>query len=273
LAIALGELGWRVVLVDADFGLANLDLLCGLSPRRDLGDVLSEGRPLSEAVVPGPAGIRIVAGAHGMRTLAEALEDGPDRLVAELAALEAGTDFLVIDAGSGLGTAVTTLVPSADQVVVVTTPEPTAVADAHAAIRHLRRAADSGVRLRVLVNQARSAGEAGDVLARLTASSREFLGVVVSPLGYVRSDPRVPLAVRRRQPFLLCGPSAAARCLRRLAQTLADERRPPSPRPGFFASLVTRRALHRVAPWPPCTAADPAACGPGALHRVMARLE
>src|SRR5947209_9096551 len=69
LAIALGEAGQRVVLVDADFGLANLDILCGLAPERDLGDVLAEGRPWADAVVAGPGGIRLLAGAHGMRTL------------------------------------------------------------------------------------------------------------------------------------------------------------------------------------------------------------
>src|SRR5512132_1611209 len=73
LAIALGEQGQRVALVDADFGLANLDLLCGLAPGCDLGDVLAGGRPLSDAIVPGPGDIRILPGAHGTRTMADVL--------------------------------------------------------------------------------------------------------------------------------------------------------------------------------------------------------
>src|SRR5580693_113541 len=95
LAIALGELGQRVVLVDADLGLANIDLLCGLAPAGDLGDVLAGDLPLAEAIVQGPAGIWIVPGAHGMRTLVEVLGDGPARLVAELAELEAEADFVL----------------------------------------------------------------------------------------------------------------------------------------------------------------------------------
>jgi flagellar biosynthesis protein FlhG len=262
LAIALGELGHRVVLVDADLGLANIDLLCGLTPPRDLGDVLAaEGTgALADAVIEGPAGVRILAGAHGMRTLPEALSDAPARLAAELVALERTADLVVVDAGSGLTAGIATLAAAADEVAVVTTPEPTSVADAHATIGRFRRL--PGVRLRAVVNQARSTAEARDVLDRLTASSRQFLGAVVAPLGHVRFDPRVAQAVRARTPFLLASPhTAASRCVRRLARDWSaeverdrlhagaagfDRGRPRAARPGFFAALAARWALSRV---------------------------
>ncbi len=249
LAIALGERGGDVVLVDADLGLANIDLLCGLAPSSDLGDVLAGGRPLAEAIVRGPAGIRIIPGAHASRTLVEALGDAPGRLLAELAALEAGADFLIVDAGSGLGPAIATLAAAADEALVVTTPEPTSVADAHAAIRRLGRLATPPT-LRAVVNQAASAREAAEVLDRLVASSRQFFGAVVDGLGHVRSDPQVPLAVRARRPFATAYPAAAAsRDVRRLARTLAGRDRGPARprRPGFFAALAARWALARVA--------------------------
>ncbi|GAC1475418.1 MAG: MinD/ParA family protein [Isosphaeraceae bacterium] len=246
LAVALGALGQRVVLVDADLGLANIDLLCGLSPPHDLGDVLSGVASLADAVVEGPGRVRVLTGAHGMRALPEVLGDGPARLAAELAALESAADLLIIDAGGGLGPGIATLAAAADEVVIVTTPEPTSVADAHATIARFRKL--SGVRLRSSVNQASSRAEAHAVLTRLESSCRQFLGAVVTPLGYVRSDPRVPASVRTRQPFLLAYPhSAASRGVRRLARDLIAERRPRAPRPGFFASLVARWALSRVA--------------------------
>lgn len=242
LAIALGEYGQRVLLVDADLGLANIDLLCGITPKSDLGEVLAGNLPLSDAIANGPADIRIVAGAHGMRQLAETLGNGACRLVAELAELESETDFVLVDAGSGLGPAIGTLAAAADQVVIVTTPEPTSVADAHAVIQRFRSLSSSSP-LRVVVNQARSSAEANDVLARLVASSREFLGVAVGPLGAIRGDPRVPLAVRRRQPFLVAYPnSAASRGVRRLARSLIAERQGKPRRTGFFASLNGRWA-------------------------------
>src|SRR5262249_59526370 len=130
-------------------------------------------------------------------------------LVAELAELEAKSDFLIVDAGSGLGPGITTLAAAAEEVVIVTTPEPTSVADAHAVVGRFRRLAGPS-RLRTVVNQAASAAEAADVLARLSASSRQFLGTVVSGLGYVRSDPHVPMAVRMRRPFVQAYPSSLA---------------------------------------------------------------
>jgi flagellar biosynthesis protein FlhG len=250
LAIALGELGQRVVLVDADLGLANIDLLCGLAPATDLGDVLA-GDPaapgLAEAIVHGPAGIRIVPGAHGMRTLFELLADAPALLVSELAALEAEADFVLVDAGSGLGPSIMTLAAAAEEVVLVTTPEPTSVADAHAAINRLRRLSNPP-RMLAVVNQAASAAEANDILARLTASSRQFLGTVVRGLGHVRADHHVPLSVRLRQPVLVAYPSAlAARGIRRLARDLVAERQPKGRGGGFFAAIAARWALSRVA--------------------------
>jgi flagellar biosynthesis protein FlhG len=247
LAIALGDYGQRVVLIDADLGLANLDLLCGIAPSCDLGDVLSGQRPLSDAIVTGPNDIRIVAGAHGMRTLAEAFGDGPARLANELSALEADADFLLIDAGSGLGAGIGTLAAAAEQVVIVTTPEPTSVADAHAAISRFRHLPAPPM-LRAVVTQAASTDEGNDCLTRLCASSRQFLGLVITPLGHVRFDPTVRQAVRRKRPFLIETPnSLASRGVRRLARTLIEERQPRSRRPGFFAALATRWTLGRVA--------------------------
>ncbi len=251
LAIALGELGQDVLVVDADIGLANLDLLCGLSPRFDLGDVLAGRCGLADALMTGPGGIRIIPGAHAIRTGAEMLEDGAARLVDELGELEAESDFLLVDAGSGLGPGATKLAAAADSAVIVSTPEPTSLADAHAAIGRFRRL-PAPPRLRVVINQARSAAEATEVLDRLVASSRQFLGAVVSPLGpgAVRADPNVGLAVRARRPFVTAYPgSPASRGVTRLARALVREGVGPrgrGRRSGFFAALAARWALGLV---------------------------
>jgi flagellar biosynthesis protein FlhG len=251
LAIALGQMGQRVVVVDADIGLANLDLLCGLTPRFDLGDVLAGRCRLFDAVVPGPADIQLVPGAHAVRTGAEVLSGAAARLVSELGELESDSDFVLVDGGSGIGPGINLLAAAADEVVVVTTPEPTSIADLHAAIRRFERL-PSRPTLRVLVNQSRSAFEAVDVLDRIVASSRQFLSAVVSPFGpgSIRVDPHVAAAVRSRRPFLLAYPTAAAsRGMRRLARALVRERHPAvqNRRIGFFAGLATRRALALVA--------------------------
>jgi flagellar biosynthesis protein FlhG len=251
LAIALGEMDQRVVVVDADIGLANLDLLCGLTPRYDLGDVLAGRCRLFDALVAGPGEIQIVPGAHAIRTAAEDLGNATERLVAELSELEAEADFVLVDGGSGLSTGVIMLAAAVEQAVIVSTPEPTSIADAHAAIGRFGRLT-APPRIRVLVNQAASTSEAADVLDRLVASSRQFLGAVVSPLGTgsIRADAHVPIAVRGRKPFLRAFPgSVASRGVRRLARALVRERHPPARTrgAGFFRALAARCALSLVA--------------------------
>ena len=248
LAIALGEMGQRVVVVDADLGLANLDLLCGLTPRYDLGDVLAGRCRLFDAVVTGPGEIQIVPGAHAIRTGAEDLGEAPARLVAraERAGGRSPTSCWWTRARAW-GPGSTMLAAAADQAVIVSTPEPTSIADAHAAISRFRRLA-APPRLRVLVNQAASASEAADVLDRLVASSRQFLGAVVSPLGTGLGPGRPPRPPGGpRPPAVLDGLSAT-----RSPRAASDGwpapwsgnaiRRPASRRAGFFAALAARWA-------------------------------
>jgi flagellar biosynthesis protein FlhG len=228
LAIVLGEMNARVLLLDADIGLANLDLLCGFYPRHDLGDVLLGRCELAQALVPGPGGIQVVAGAHANRVSMVDLEDGAKRLAGELAELAADFDFVLIDGGSGLGAGVATLAGAVDEAVIVTTPEPTSVADAHAAISRFHQSGPS--RLRVLVNQAATAAEAERALEGIVNTSRQFNGAVVSPLGpgFLRADQRVQLAVRRRRPFVTAYPAAVvSRGVRSIAQAVLRERHPP----------------------------------------------
>ncbi len=227
LAIALGEMQTSVVVVDADFGLANLDLLGGFYPRYDLGDVLMGRCELSQAVVPGPGGIKVVPGAHASRTNLSDLGDGASRLACELSELAMDFDFMLIDAGSGLSAGAGILAAAADAAVIVTTPEPTSVADAHAAISRFH---DAGIsRLRMVVSQAASRAEGMLVLEQIASASRQFKGAVVKPLGpgFVRADARVRTAVRCRRPFVSAFPaSAASQGIRRIARSLYAERKP-----------------------------------------------
>ena len=250
LAIALGELGKRVLLVDADLGLSNIDILCGLTPFAGLGDVVSGSSSLAAALMEGPAGIKILAGSHGMHGPSEILGDTLSSLAEELADRALDSDYIIIDAGSGLGGSILTLAESSNEVVVVTTPEPTSIADAQAAFGRLRRV--ENIHLRLVVNQARSIAEGRSTLRRLTAGSREFFNTKVEPLGCVRFDRRVQQAVRERRPFSVASPNAnASRDVRRIARDLVSESsfrgRPDSPlNTGFFSSLAARWDAIRI---------------------------
>jgi flagellar biosynthesis protein FlhG len=243
LAIALGQMEQRVLVVDGDIGLANLDLLGGLCPRHDLGDVLQGRCELADAVITGPCGIRVVPGAHAARTTLGDLGDAAERLARELKEVALDFDFVLIDGGSGLGPGAGLLAAATNDVVVVSTPEPTSLADAHAAIARFHQLPMA--RVRVLVNQARSHAEGMEVLEGIVNSSRQFRGAVVAPLepGFIRIDSHVPLAVRGRRPFMIAYPSAAAsRGVRRIARALCLERYPPvrTKRAGLRAVLEAR---------------------------------
>lgn len=254
LAVALGMMGRRVVLIDADAGLANLDLLCGLSLDRDLGDALAEDRPLAETIVDGPESIRFLSGVHAARAADGAVDSARDRLAAELPdiARQTEAEFVLIDGGSGLAPSGSTLASAVDSVVVVASPEPTALADAQAVVARLRKRPGCPP-IRSVIGQARSSAEAIEALDRLSSACRSFLGAAVRPVGpgFVRFDPKVATAVRRRRPFLIDAPGCeASRCIRRLARAVAaeaDEASGSAPRrPGLLAALIGRGSPEMV---------------------------
>jgi len=235
LAIALAATGRRVLLVDADLGLANVDLVLGQRARGDLGHVLSGRMALGEIVQEGPAGIRWIPGASHMPAIARIGERRREALLERLTDLETQHDFVLLDAPPGIGQGVLHLVRQADEVLVVTTPEPPALMDAYAL---LKAAAAGGTdtlgRARLIVNMVTHRRQAEEVHRRLAQTASRFLHLEVGLLGYVFCDGHVGRAVQRQQPVVLAYPhSQAAWCARQLAATLAEGRE--SPRTWGFA--------------------------------------
>jgi flagellar biosynthesis protein FlhG len=216
LAIKLASAGKRVVLMDADLGLANADVLCNIDLPSNLSHVIARKRELADVMVDGPGGFRLIGGASGLARMADLSDYDRQSLVTALAELEARTDVILIDTGAGISPNVLSFTRSADQVLVVTTPEPTAITDAYAVIKVISRdapeAKDSpGSRpLSLLVNQVRHRDEGQLVYERIAKVARQFLGVHVLDAGSIPSDPEVPNAVRRRTPFLLASPQCPA---------------------------------------------------------------
>lgn len=136
LAISLSEAGMRVLVVDADLGLANVDVLLGCTAY-NLGHVVQGQKSLEEVIINGPAGIRIIPGASGLQDLAQMDAGRRHALLSDLVSLEEQADLVLIDTGAGLSSSVMDFVVSSDEAVIVTTPEPTAIADAYAMIKVL----------------------------------------------------------------------------------------------------------------------------------------
>ena len=220
LAVRLSEMGRRVVLLDADLGTADADVLCGLMARGNLAHVVAGRRTLAETMIEAPGGFRLIPGASGLANMAALSEFERSRLVDQMSGLEADADVVLIDTGAGISPNVLAFLLAADQQLIVTTPEPTAVTDAYALIKTASRQRQD-LDIRVLVNMARDAHEARQVFERIDAVCKRFLNLTPRFAGHVGLDPRVPQAVRRRRPFVLEFPTTeASLCINRLAHRL-----------------------------------------------------
>jgi flagellar biosynthesis protein FlhG len=240
LAIKLASVGKRVVLMDADLGLANADVLCNIDLPSNLSHVISRKRELADVMVDGPGGFRLIGGASGLARMADLSDYDRQRLVSALAELEARTDVILIDTGAGISPNVLSFTRSADQVLVVTTPEPTAITDAYAVIKVISRDAPDRP-LSLLVNQVRQHGEGRLVYERIAKVARQFLSVHVMDAGFIPSDPEVPAAVRRRTPFLLASPRCpASLCISQLAMRLERGVAPSLDGGGGFFNRMSR---------------------------------
>ena len=220
LAITFARTGKDVVLLDADLGLANADVLCNVDLPMNLAHVIARKRELREVMTRAPGGFRLIGGASGLARMADLSDADRQRLVDCLADLEEQTDVILIDTGAGIGPNVLSFTRAADHVLVVTTPEPTAITDAYAVIKVVSREA-TGRPISLLVNQARSPNEARVVYDRIAKVAMQFLNETVHDAGHVPSDESVPTAVRQRTPFVLSNPHCpAGRAVAQLAARL-----------------------------------------------------
>lgn len=220
LAIALQQRGHRVVVVDADLGLANVDILLGMQPEFTLQHVLDGERQLREVVTVGPAGLRVVPGCNGIPRIADLSARKRRELLQSFSMLETDADFILIDTAAGLGRSVVQFALAADEVVIITTPEPSAVTDAYAMIKVLHQERYTP-RTHLIINLAHTRAEAVAIAEKVTHVVRQFLHMHIQPLGYVLYDANVHEAVMHRTPFLLRTPKApASRAVRAIAHLL-----------------------------------------------------
>jgi len=223
LAASLSELGKKVVVLDADFGLANIDVLLGLTPRFHLGHVLFGNKALREIIVQGPKGVKIIPASSGLQRLAELTSEQKKFLVSSFSRLDSDTDFFIIDTAAGISRNVIHFLMSAQEVIVVSIPEPTAIVDAYAIIK-IVLAEDPDKSIHLLINSADHADEAQRIFCQINSVVKRFLGREVAYLGHVSRDPHVLQAVRNQVLVTSKFPdSPASSCFRELATYIARQ--------------------------------------------------
>lgn len=242
LAVLAARAARRVLLLDADLGLANADLVLGVAPHHHLGDVLGGAVRLEEALAEGPGGIRILAASSGVQQLTRLGDAEKLRLVGALDALADRFDLVLVDCAAGIGDNVLFFAGAAQEVLLVVSPEPTALSDAYATVKVLSQQA--GVeRFRVVVNPAATEAHGREQFARLTSVTDRFLGAHVSFLGHVPRDESVARAAMAQRALVELFPRAAAtRALQHIGRALLATPPPASLQGGLrFLSDRIRR--------------------------------
>lgn len=222
LAASLAAMGQRVGILDADFGLGNVDVMLGLTPSAHLGSVLSGDCALDDIVIEGSDGVRIVPAGSGIRALTSLAPAQWARLSDSVCEFSAELDFLLLDTAPGIGDNVVDLAGLAERVVVVTSCEPTAIVDAYAMIK-LLLAASPAREIGIVVNGTRDAEEGRLVFAQLDAATKRFLGRPVRYYGFIERDAALGEAIVNQVPLVTRTPDApASRSFRRLALRVAN---------------------------------------------------
>lgn len=224
LAIALAAQDKRVVVLDADLGLANVEVLMGLNSFHNLQHVIDGEKKIMQILVKGPGGIEIVPGTSGLSKLADLSGPARQNVLNGLKELQEQADFIIIDTMAGIGQNATTFCAAADEVLLVTTPEPSAIVDAYAMIKAILSLREDAI-FRLIVNTVVSSQQALAVTTNLARVAQQYLGIRLSYLGHIVRDPHVSQAVMQSNPFTLRFPSApATKCVQDLAAKLVSER-------------------------------------------------
>lgn len=209
LSIALAEMGRRVVLLDADLGLANIDVLLGITSKNNISNVLSGEVSLREVMVNGPGGIRIIPAASGTQEMAQLDPREHAGLIRAFSSIADQLDVLVIDTAAGIGDGVVSFVKAAQEAMIVVTDEPTSITDAYALIKLLNR--DHGVfRFRVLANMVKTSQDGHNLFAKLTKVTDRFLDVALQYVGCIPFDESVKRSVQRQRAVIEAYPRAKA---------------------------------------------------------------
>ncbi len=224
LAIKFAQNGLRVVIIDADLGLANVDVVMGKMSRYNLSDVINSSRNILEILEEGYEGVKFVSGGSGVQELVKLNKTQLVDLLMKLGRLDEEADIILIDTGAGLSENVISFVHAAKEVILLTTPEPTSITDAYALIKTITQR-DKNKLIKVVVNRADNAAEAFNILDKLNIVTQKFLGVKLQKLGYILNDVSVTKAVKIQQPFVISfSRSEASRNLNDIALTLMENK-------------------------------------------------
>lgn len=222
LALALASLQKRVLIIDADLGMANVDVVFGCDSKYSLLNLLEEEIKLEDIISEGPRGIKFMSGGSGIYDLANIDESKLKSIISKIKLCDKLADIILVDTGAGINRSVLNFVLAADEVILITTPEPTAMTDAYAMMKAYVSHQGSAP-FKLVINRVMEAGEGQTVVNKLIQTALRFLKLRADSLGFVYEDMNLVKAVKKQQPLLLAYPdSISAQCIEKIANQLLN---------------------------------------------------
>lgn len=237
LAVALQMAGQKVMLIDADIGMANVNLLMGSVTNRSLIELLNDEVELEDVVENGVAGVKYISGVAAIEAALSLNRSEQRKLHKKLGRCSELANIIIIDTGAGLNRNMIEFILASEEVLLITTPEPTALADAYAVIKAYTTYTERS-NIKLVVNRIREEEEWEDVAEKMNQTTKKFLGLSIECLGYIYEDKVVLEAVHKQVPFVIANPkSPAARCVAELAKSLINGKKMGSVSKGWRAFL------------------------------------
>jgi len=222
LAITMSRLGVRVLVVDADFGLANVDVMLGVTSKYNVSHFLKGEKTLHEIIQPGHEGVRLISGGSGVNELLKMQEEQLTNLLAGLVRLDAPIDLIIMDTGAGVNDNIMQVILASSETIIITTPEPTSILDAYALIKTICKL-DASHPLHVLINKCENRKEALNVQEGFINVIGRHLGKNINPLGLISYNHNMTMSIKRQVPITVSNPgSTTAREIYTLARTVLE---------------------------------------------------
>ncbi len=248
LALNFQKKGKKVVILDADFGLANVEVMFGVIPKYNLSDLLFKGKELRDIITEGPNGVGFISGGSGIAKLTNMDKGQVRMLVRKLAELDEIADVILIDTGAGISPSVMEFLLASPETILVTTPEPTSITDSYALLKALgmNEDFDTSRKIKLLANKVYDEEEGRNLYEKLSIVVSKFLGIDLEYLGYVPDDPNIRRAIMKQKPVSIIYPNSMAAkryqaVVERLDSGTDIEEAHSAGIKGFFKSIFSRK--------------------------------
>lgn len=226
LAIQLSQMGKKVVVFDADFGLANIEVMLGIRPQYNMADLMFRGMELNSIITKGPGNVSFISGGSGVQELAKMSREQVMYLIKKLGELDQYADVIIVDTGAGISDSVLEFVVASEEVLLVATPEPTSITDAYALLKALNRKTGfekTETRIRMIANRVRSEAEGQNLYEKMNVVVDRFLNIPLDYMGVVPLDDQMSRAVMRQVPISASHPNApSAKAFQNITKKLLE---------------------------------------------------